>query len=61
MFDLEGYLIIKNVLSPEEVRHYERRPHYVVQPPVEAGDVLIFTDQLNRVRVQRNSIFCMGH
>lgn len=31
---------------PDDVRHYERQPHYVVQPPVEAGDVLIFTEAL---------------
>ncbi|MEM7031862.1 MAG: phytanoyl-CoA dioxygenase family protein [Chloroflexota bacterium] len=31
---------------PEDVKHYERVPHYVYQPPVEAGDVLIFTEAL---------------
>ncbi|MFN8488974.1 MAG: phytanoyl-CoA dioxygenase family protein [Caldilineaceae bacterium] len=31
---------------PDDVRMFERRPHYVVQPPVEAGDALIFTEAL---------------
>jgi len=31
---------------PDDVRHYERVPHYVVQPAVEAGDVVIFTEAL---------------
>ena len=31
---------------PPEVRRFERRAHYVVQPPVAAGDVLIFTEAL---------------
>lgn len=31
---------------PDDVRYYERRPHYLVQPAVEAGDVLIFTEAL---------------
>ncbi|MEM7131108.1 MAG: phytanoyl-CoA dioxygenase family protein [Chloroflexota bacterium] len=31
---------------PEDVRHYERVPHYVLQPAVEAGDALIFTEAL---------------
>lgn len=31
---------------PDEVRHYERRPHYVRQPAVAAGDALIFTEAL---------------
>lgn len=31
---------------PAEVRRYERVPHYVVQPAVEAGDALIFTEAL---------------
>jgi ectoine hydroxylase-related dioxygenase (phytanoyl-CoA dioxygenase family) len=31
---------------PEDVRNYERIPHYVYQPPVEAGDALIFTEAL---------------
>jgi hypothetical protein len=31
---------------PEDVRRYERMPHYVVQPPVEAGDAIIFTEAL---------------
>jgi ectoine hydroxylase-related dioxygenase (phytanoyl-CoA dioxygenase family) len=37
-----------NFLSniPKEVRNYERRVHYVVQPAVEAGDALIFTEAL---------------
>lgn len=29
---------------PPEVRHFERPVHYVVQPPIEAGDVLFFTE-----------------
>jgi Phytanoyl-CoA dioxygenase (PhyH) len=29
-----------------DVRSYRRRPHYVVQPPLEAGDALIFTEAL---------------
>ncbi|MCX6045160.1 MAG: phytanoyl-CoA dioxygenase family protein [Chloroflexi bacterium] len=31
---------------PEEVRTFKRVPHYVVQPAVEAGDALIFTEAL---------------
>jgi hypothetical protein len=31
---------------PPEVRRFERRPHYVVQPEVEAGDALFFTESL---------------
>jgi hypothetical protein len=29
-----------------DVRSYRRRPHYVVQPPLEAGDAVIFTEAL---------------
>lgn len=29
-----------------DVRSYQRRPHYVVQPPLEAGDAVIFTEAL---------------
>jgi ectoine hydroxylase-related dioxygenase (phytanoyl-CoA dioxygenase family) len=29
-----------------DVREYRRRPDYVVQPPLEAGDVVIFTEAL---------------
>jgi ectoine hydroxylase-related dioxygenase (phytanoyl-CoA dioxygenase family) len=28
------------------VRSFDRVPHYVTQPPVEAGDALIFTEAL---------------
>jgi hypothetical protein len=37
-----------NFLSglPPEVRRFERLPHYVVQPAVEAGDALFFTEAL---------------
>jgi ectoine hydroxylase-related dioxygenase (phytanoyl-CoA dioxygenase family) len=35
---------IQNV--PREVMRFERVPEYVVQPPVEAGDALIFTEAL---------------
>ena len=31
---------------PADVRDFRRRPHYVVQPPIEAGDVVIFTEAL---------------
>ncbi len=31
---------------PEDVRYFERIPHYVVQPPVKAGDALFFTEAL---------------
>jgi hypothetical protein len=31
---------------PEDVRQYRRLPHYVVQPRVAAGDVIIFTEAL---------------
>lgn len=31
---------------PADVRNYERWPHYVVQPAVEAGDALFFTEAL---------------
>lgn len=31
---------------PAEVRSFQRVPHYVTQPPVEAGDALIFTEAL---------------
>ncbi len=31
---------------PSDVRNFERPTHYVVQPPVEAGDVLFFTEAL---------------
>ena len=31
---------------PADVRKYERRPHYVVQPAVKAGDVVFFTEAL---------------
>ncbi|MDP6506292.1 MAG: phytanoyl-CoA dioxygenase family protein [Planctomycetota bacterium] len=31
---------------PSEVRRFERRPHYVVQPEADAGDVIFFTEAL---------------
>lgn len=31
---------------PQDVRNYQRMPHYVVQPPVEAGDAIIFAEAL---------------
>lgn len=31
---------------PKDVRTYDRVPHYVTQPEVEAGDVIIFTEAL---------------
>jgi hypothetical protein len=31
---------------PDDVRSFRRQPHYVVQPPAEAGDVVIFTEAL---------------
>ena len=31
---------------PPDVRNYNRMPHYVVQPPVEAGDAVIFAEAL---------------
>jgi hypothetical protein len=31
---------------PADVRGYRRRPSYVIQPPLEAGDVVIFTEAL---------------
>lgn len=31
---------------PRDVRRYERLPHYVVQPVVEAGDAIVFTESL---------------
>lgn len=31
---------------PTDVRQFERPAHYVVQPPLEAGDVLFFTEAL---------------
>jgi ectoine hydroxylase-related dioxygenase (phytanoyl-CoA dioxygenase family) len=31
---------------PDDVRRYKRVPHYVVQPAVEPGDALIFTEAL---------------
>ncbi len=31
---------------PREVRSFDRPAHYVVQPPLEAGDVLFFTEAL---------------
>ena len=31
---------------PDDVRRLERRPHYVVQPTVDAGDVTFFTEAL---------------
>ena len=31
---------------PSDVRNFERPTHYVVQPPLEAGDVLFFTEAL---------------
>ena len=31
---------------PKEVRSFDRPAHYVVQPPLEAGDVLFFTEAL---------------
>jgi hypothetical protein len=31
---------------PDDVRNYQRVPHYVIQPAVEAGDALIFTEAL---------------
>jgi hypothetical protein len=31
---------------PDDVRDFRRVPHYVTQPPVEAGDALIFTEAL---------------
>ena len=33
---------------PDDVRHWERRPHFVRQVEVEAGDVIIFTEALVR-------------
>ena len=37
-----------NFLSslPDDIRNYERPTHYVVQPAVEAGDALFFTEAL---------------
>ena len=29
---------------PDDVRHFKRQVHYVVQPEVEAGDVVFFTE-----------------
>ena len=47
---------------PSEVRRFERPAHYVVQPPVEAGDVLFFTEALitGQCRGQRimNAVRC---
>ncbi|MDA0711551.1 MAG: phytanoyl-CoA dioxygenase family protein, partial [bacterium] len=31
---------------PQDVRSFERRPHYVRQPEVEAGDALMFSEAL---------------
>lgn len=31
---------------PQDVRHFERTPHYVRQPEVDAGDALIFSEAL---------------
>ncbi len=31
---------------PREVLRHERRPHYVYQPQVSAGDVIVFTEAL---------------
>ena len=31
---------------PQEVRSFERRTHYVLQPSIDAGDVLFFTEAL---------------
>ena len=31
---------------PLEVKRFERIPHYLVQPEVEAGDVMLFTEAL---------------
>lgn len=31
---------------PRDVREYRRLPHYVVQPSVEAGDAIVFTESL---------------
>jgi len=31
---------------PEDVRHFQRSASYVVQPPVEAGDAVVFTEAL---------------
>ena len=31
---------------PDDVRHYRRRPDYVVQPALDAGDVVILTEAL---------------
>lgn len=31
---------------PRDVRNYSRQPHYVVQPVVEAGDAIVFTESL---------------
>lgn len=31
---------------PADVRSYRRRPHYVIQPSLEAGDAVIFTEAL---------------
>jgi len=31
---------------PDDVRRFERRPHYVAQPAVDAGDVIFFTEAL---------------
>lgn len=33
-------------LIPDDVRTHDRQPHYVVQPAVDAGDVIIFTEAL---------------
>jgi len=55
---------------PSDVRHFERPAHYVVQPPVEAGDVLFFTEALVhgtmtwRAKHQRRSLlykYSPGH
>ena len=55
---------------PSDVRHFERPAHYAVQPPVEAGDVLFFTEALVhgtmtwRAKHQRRSLlykYSPGH
>ena len=55
---------------PSDVRHFERPAHYVAQPPVEAGDVLFFTEALVhgtmtwRAKHQRRSLlykYSPGH
>ena len=45
LFDLRGFLSLQHM--PRDVARFERQTDWVVQPAMDAGDVLIFTEALS--------------